>query len=69
MTELELEVQDGEITITLPGSNYLATYHKPEDSLFLLAKRTPTRKDPRVALKIQSWKLANDKARELGWIV
>ena len=57
MTELALEVQDGDITITLPGT-----------------KRIASRDDPRVAMRLaeflaQAWRLANNKARELGWIV
>ena len=39
MTELELEVQDGDITVTLPGTDYSVTYYKPENSPQLLAIR------------------------------
>ena len=53
MTELALEVQDGDITITLPGT-----------------KRIASRDDPALAeFLAQAWRLANNKARELGWIV
>ena len=56
MTELALEVQDGDITITLPGT-----------------KRIASRDDPRglrlAEFLAQAWRLANNKARELGWIV
>jgi hypothetical protein len=38
MTELELEVQDGNITISLAGSSYSVTYYKPKQSPRLLAK-------------------------------
>ena len=74
MTELEIEVRDGDITITLPGSKYTVTYYKPTNSPQLLAKRIATRDDPSVAMTLSeflagAWRLANNKARELGWIV
>jgi hypothetical protein len=31
MTELEIEVQDGDITVTLPGTSYTVTYYKPKN--------------------------------------
>ena len=74
MTELMLEVQDGDITIWLPGSSYAVTYYTPKDSPQLLAKRLGGHDDPRVAMShseflAAAWRLANHKARELGWIV
>jgi predicted alpha/beta hydrolase family esterase len=74
MTELELEVQDGDIIITLPGSSYTVTYYKPMNSPQLLARRIASRDDPRVAMRhaeflAAAWRLANNKARKLGWIV
>jgi hypothetical protein len=74
MAELELEVWDGDIVITLPGSSYAVTYYKPKNSPQLLAKRIATRDDPQVAMTLSeflaaAWRLANNKARELGWIV
>ena len=72
MPEL-VEVLDGDIVITLPGSSYTVTYYKPKNSPQLLAKRIATR-DPSVAMTLSeflagAWRLANDKGRELGWIV
>jgi hypothetical protein len=74
MTDLELEVQDGNITISLPGSSYTVTYYKPKNSPQLLAKRIASSDDPSVAMTLSeflaaAWRLANNKARELGWIV
>jgi hypothetical protein len=74
MTELDLEVQDGSITISLPGSSYSVTYYKPKQSPQLLAKSIVGDDDPRVAMNhseflAAAWRLANHKARELGWIV
>jgi hypothetical protein len=48
------------------------TYYKPKNASHLLAKNIPDRDDPRIPMKCaeflaKAWKLANDKARELGW--
>ena len=72
MTELEIEVQDGDITVTLPGTSYTVTYYKPKNASHLLAKSIADRDDPRIPMTAAeflatAWKLANDKARELGW--
>jgi hypothetical protein len=50
------------------------TYYKLKNSPQLLAKRIADRDDPRVGMRLSeflagAWLLANDKARELGWIV
>ena len=71
---LHVGVWKDEILITLPGTNYTVTYHKPASSPGLLAKNFPTKDDSRVPMTQaefleRAWKLANDKARELGWIV
>ena len=81
--DLQVEVQDGDIVVTLPYTHYTVTYYKPSKSPQLLAKRFPGNQllakrfpgndDPNARLTraeflAQAWKLANDKARELGWI-
>jgi hypothetical protein len=50
MTELEIEVQDGDITVTLPNTSYTVTYYKPKNSPQLLAKRIANRDDPLVGM-------------------
>lgn len=72
--ELHVAVVDDEIIVTLPESHYSVTYYKPENSRQLLAKRIAERDDPRVAMALSeflaaAWRAANDRARELGWIV
>jgi len=47
MADVQLEVVDDDIVVSLPEWHYSVTYY------FLAA----------------AWQLANDKARELGWIV
>jgi hypothetical protein len=71
---LRVQVVDDEIIVTRPGSYYSVTYYKPEKSPQLLAKRMPDTDDLRIPMTAseflaEAWKLANDKARELGWIV
>jgi hypothetical protein len=77
MTErnyLHIEVVDDEIIVTLPYALYTVTYYKPSKSPQLLAKRFTGKDDPQAPLThaeflARARKLANDKARELGWIV
>jgi hypothetical protein len=73
--ELSIEVKGKELIVRLPGSNYVVTYFKREGSPGLLAKDMPDNDDPRLPrmtaaeFLAKAWKLANEKARELGWIV
>jgi hypothetical protein len=74
-SELKLEVTGNEITVTLPGSRYSVIYFKRRGSSGLLAKDMVSKNDQRFPRMTASqflreaWNLANDKARELGWIV
>lgn len=72
--ELRVSVVDDEIIVTWPGSFYSVTYYKPENSPQLLAKRIADHDDLRFPMTAaeflaEAWRLANNKARELGWIV
>jgi len=73
--ELLLEVTGNEMLITLPGSRYSVVYFKRGGSSVLLAKDLVSRNDIRFPQMTASqflrkaWKLADDKARQLGWIV
>jgi hypothetical protein len=71
---LRIEVRDDEIVVTLPGTSYRAIYHKPADKPGLIATSRFGRWEPGASMTqaefhARAWKLANDKARELGWIV
>jgi len=73
-SKLRVQVIDDEIIVTWPGSFYSVTYYKPPNSPQLLAKRIADHDDLRFPMTAaeflaQAWRLANDKARELGWIV
>jgi hypothetical protein len=72
---LTVEVSGNEILVTLPGSRYSVIYFKRRGSSGLLAKDMVSKNDrrfPRMTASQflrQAWKLANEKARELRWIV
>jgi hypothetical protein len=73
--KLEVQVVDDEIVVTLPGTDYSVTSYKMIGSPGLMAKRIADTDDPRIPrmrvskFLAKAWKLANDKARELGWIL
>ena len=68
--ELSVALEGKEILVTLPGTNYF----KRDDSFGLLAKDIVQEDDHRLPhmtaaqFLAKAWKLANEKARELGWI-
>lgn len=69
---LRVEVEDGSIIVTLPGTSFRVTYRKPSQYLGLLAFDLRGDKDAGIAeagFLARAWRVANDKARELGWIV
>ena len=56
----------------MPGTDFLVTYTKPEDTPWLMV--TQLKDDPTASIKLaaflaRAWVAANYKARELGWIV
>ena len=73
--ELTVEVAGNEILISLPGSRYAVVYFKPRGSSSLLAKDIVSENDRRFPRMTASqflrkaWKIANEKARELKWII
>jgi hypothetical protein len=72
--DLHIEVLHNEITVTMPGTKYTVTYYKPKNSRILLARRPSSTDDQRTSVTLSeflgsAWWVANDKARELGWIV
>jgi hypothetical protein len=73
IADLQIEVLHREITVTLPGTSYAVTYHKPANSRILLARRQSINEDQQTTVTPSeflgsAWWAANDKARELGWI-
>jgi len=71
--DLYVKVEGGEVMVTLPGTKYAVTYYKAADARQLHGKDFPEEVDRRspisqAAFVGKAWKVANDKARELGWI-
>ena len=77
MTELwgrlRIDVVDDEIIVALPGTSYGVTYFKRRTRLSFSQStsrmRTIRMSAEAVGLPSRAWRIANDKARELGWIV
>src|SRR5262245_18060279 len=70
---LVIEVLGGNIRVSLAGSNYAVTYHKPRNSRQLLARSLPVTEDRNASMTqreclAMAWRAANDKAREIGCI-
>jgi len=69
---LRVEVEDDSIIVALPGTTFRVIYRKPSQYPGLVAfdfrgdKRAGI---PQANFMARAWRVANDKARELGWIV
>ena len=64
--ELQIEVQGDELTITVPASGFKAVYYRTTSQQLVLRQRTEIDDHE---LLLQAWEAANEKARELGWIL
>ena len=62
---MHLVVDRYDIIVTQPGSDYVAVYFKPRGRPYLVAKDTPVGTQE---FRTRAWKMANAKARELGWL-
>jgi hypothetical protein len=72
--QLWINVVDDEIIVALPCSTYRATYCKPAESSHLNLNDLSFEIGPRAPMTLgvflgHAWKAANDRARELGWII
>jgi hypothetical protein len=70
---LHVEVQGGEIIVTMPETSFRVAYRRVQETPWFIAS-DHVRDDPdapitRAEFLTRAWKGANDKARELGWIV
>jgi hypothetical protein len=71
MTNLHVEVQGDEITVTEPGTDYAVIYKKWIDQPNLVMTCASFDLTMRAAFEFRARAgiAANDKARKLGWIV
>ena len=72
-SDFDLSVNADEIIVTVPFTSYTVTYYKPDNSPQLFARKFPSKDDSSVPMTqaeflAQAWRLANAKARELGWV-
>jgi hypothetical protein len=66
-SEVQCVVREGELIVSLSSDEFCAVYLKPTNQPQLILKRR-TQTDDYVVLA-RAWQAANDKARELGWIM
>ena len=69
---LRIEVEADIIIVTLPGTSFRVIYSKPKKSPGLVAFGVHSDKDAGLSqadFLARAWRVGNDKARELGWIV
>jgi len=69
--QLLVTVENGAIIVTMPGTRYSITYRK-DDEPWLLASDIhddPDYQSYKFTFRARAWTAANDKARDLGWIV
>ena len=72
--DLHVEARDRDIIVTMPGTSFRVVYRKPDSGPQVVARldyfqyeqRGPITRAEFIA---KALKLANVKARELGWIV
>jgi hypothetical protein len=62
-----IDVHQGDIIVSLAEEGFRAVYYKPSDQPQLVIRHRTQTDDHE--LLAQAWRAANDKARELGWIV
>ena len=68
---IHVALVDDAIIVTMPGTRYSITYRKGAEPWLLASdgyddSDFPSRKH---TFRARAWTAANDKARELGWIV
>ena len=64
---LRVDVHGYDLIVSCGRKGFIAVYYKPSDQPHLLLRHS-TRTDDHQLLA-QVWQAANNKARELGWIV
>jgi hypothetical protein len=70
-SDLRVSVVDEAIIVTMPGTSYSVSYHKRNDPWLLASDIRDDKNSPvsRWTFRARAWTAANEKTRELGWIV
>jgi hypothetical protein len=69
---LHIEVEDDSIIVTLPGTTFHVIYRKKKGTPGLVQFALQADKSAGISqadFLARAWRVASDKARELGWIV
>jgi hypothetical protein len=70
MQQLHVELRDQDLLVTMPGTNFRVVYRKPRLVPRLdYFQREQNGPITRLQFLVRARKIADDKARELGWIV
>jgi hypothetical protein len=67
-----IELEGSDIIVTMPETIFMVAYRMRDDVPELVANFVQDDEDgpiSRAQFLTRSWRVANDKARELGWIV
>jgi hypothetical protein len=73
-SDLNVELQGADIVVTLPGTDYAATYYRATSFPQQLLSKSYSGREAdstpmtRAESHTRAWRLANNKARELRWI-
>jgi len=70
-SDLRVSVVDDAIIVTMPGTSYSVTYRKRGEPWLLSSDIRDDKNSPisKFTFRARAWTAANEKARELGWIV
>ena len=66
---LRVEVEDDDIIVTLPGTNFRVIYRNVGGLVTFDFRGDKSTGIPLADFLARAWPIANHKARELGWIV
>jgi hypothetical protein len=69
--DLQISVVNDALVVTMPGTSYSVTYHKRSEPWLHASDLRDDKDSPisKFTFRAQAWTAANDRARELGWIV
>jgi len=69
--DVQVSVVGEAIIVTMPGTSYSVTYHKRNEPWLLASDICDDKNSPisKFTFRARAWTAANEKARELGWIV
>ena len=69
--DVQVAVKDGAIVVTLPGTSFCVVYRKGADPWLLASdiRDDPNSPISKFTFRARAWIAANNKARELRWIV